>query len=78
MYFVCVCVFVLVCMNSTKQNEATGDFETRVAQKYPIPQLLTVQVSNIRGDSYSELNFGQAILNESNRENTFKRQRLFA
>ena len=49
-----LCVFVLVCMNSTKQIEATGDFETRVAQKYPIPQLLTVQVSNIRRDSYSE------------------------
>ena len=40
-----VCIFVsvylyLLCV--------FGDFETRVAQRYPIPQLLTVQVSNIR------------------------------
>ena len=40
-----VCIFVsvylyLLCV--------FGDFETRVAQKYPILQLLTVQVSNIR------------------------------
>ena len=52
-YF-CFCVFVLVCVNSTKQIGATDDFETRIAQKYQIPQLLTVQVSNIRRDSYSE------------------------